>query len=101
MTDPQHAGSDAPEIAAPAPCPGCGKTCERATPWRCPSCGASLAIGTYRVQEVLAKSAHGRVYRAEGGRGESVAIKERGFPHGRDEDALRKLADEARLLAGL
>jgi len=54
-------------------CPGCGTGALEA---RCGHCGVALHAGGYRVLQVLSEGPHARLYLAEDGQGQRVALKE-------------------------
>lgn len=84
--------------AAGTRCPGCGEAVEAA---RCGACGAVRAAGGYRVDKVLARTPHSRVYLARDDSGRKVALKELVFALVPDAARLEAFDREAELLRQL
>ncbi len=76
-------------------CPVCEAPLGQA---RCAACGAAARAGDYTVQRLIARTAHSRVYLAQGPGDEQVAIKELLFAQVPGAQELEAFEREARLL---
>lgn len=79
-------------------CVGCGASAPSS---RCDECGAAISPGGYRLERLISRTAHSRVYLAEDPQGRRVALKELLFSQVPDVQALDAFEREARLLQQL
>ncbi len=87
------------EVASKATfCPGCGRVLIGD---RCDACGATLVAGGYRIERVLVKTTHGRLYVAIDGSGNRVALKELAFVQAPTLESLAAFDRETKFLRAL
>ncbi len=79
-------------------CIACGAPVEDL---RCPECGTAQRAGAFRIEKVLARTPHSRVYLARDSAGKAVALKEMLFAQVPDAAALESFEREAQTLRGL
>jgi Protein kinase domain len=80
-------------------CPGCGDRRDEGA--RCGHCGVAFRAGRWRVERVLAQSAHSRVYLASDEAGQRVALKELHFALVPSTQEVEAFEREAGMLATL
>lgn len=86
----QHDGTTCPECETPI-----------SSGARCASCGAVVSAGRYRIERVLARTLHSRVYVAVDEAGRRVALKELVFARVPSAQELESFEREGRLLQQL
>ncbi len=79
-------------------CPGCSRVLGGD---RCDACGATLVAGGYRIERVLVKTTHGRLYAAVDGHGNRVALKELAFVQAPTLESLAAFDRETKFLRAL
>ena len=79
-------------------CPGCNRILVGD---RCDACGATLSAGGYRIERVLVRTTHGRLYAAIDGRGNRVALKELAFVQAPTLESLAAFDRETKFLRAL
>lgn len=79
-------------------CPVCQASLTQA---RCAACGAAVRPGDYKVQRLIARTPHSRVYLAQGPAGQQVALKELLFAQVPGPQEVEAFEREARLLETL
>ena len=79
-------------------CPGCNRVLDGD---RCDACGATVVAGGYRIERVLVKTTHGRLYVAVDGNGKRVALKELAFVQAPTLESLAAFDRETKFLRAL
>lgn len=79
-------------------CPGCNRILSGE---RCDACGATLQAGGYRIERVLVRTTHGRLYAAVDGSGNRVALKELAFVQAPTLESLAAFDRETKFLRAL